>query len=248
MRFASICASTLFLLISAPCWAQGTTHGSSSSPRQVGDSPAVADLAVDLRKMHEHMISASQLDFTTEVTVFDRTLGTTSKGSVHFILRKPNLLRVTAVLGEEKLNIVSDGTVLTIHKPNDHSYRQYDARKTIIANLDLAAGLQVVQARMVEFFMNMDYLKSTDGTVRIHKLPDRKIANKTCAGFNIVYDDYDWQIWLEQSGYRLPCRLVSKRLGGYDSLTQTNIFSWKAKSNHTLDDFKFVPLKGDKKE
>jgi len=247
MHFARLVLSILFLQTSVTCWAQETRPNSGPSVPKSANSPAT-DSATALRQMHDHMIKTEDKEFITKFTISNQGMGASRSGTAHYILRRPNLLRVTVVQGNQKLVVVSDGNILTIHEPSKRTYRQYKARNTIVETLQLAVGLEVLQARVLDFFLSVDYLASARDNARLEKLTSRKVGTKTCDGFNIKYSGDDWSVWLERSGPRFPCRLVSKRTDGSALTTQTNTFAWKTEPNITADTFRFVPPKGHKKD
>jgi len=247
MHLARLLFSIILLQTSVSCWAQETKPKSDTVAAPT-TATATADAVGVLRKMHGHLIAAKDLELTTNFRSVDTGLGTTRSGKVHYILRKPNLMRVTATLANEKLVVVSDGKILTIHEPNKRRYREFDAKDSIVGNLYLTAGLVGKQVRMIDFFWSVDYLASVGGHAKLKKLPSRKVGAKTCDGFNIKYHDDDWSVWLERSNVLLPCLLISKSTDGNALTTQTNTVAWKAKPNITANTFRFVAPKAHKKD
>lgn len=252
MHFTFLFFSIILVQTSVWCWAQETKSDSSSSvPSSVKKD--VSDSKSALRRMHNHLIAAKDLEFTTKFSIVDKAMGRNQSGTVHYVLRKPNLLRVTATLGKKNLFLVSDGGTLIIHEANKGKYRRVPAADTIVGNLYLASGLLSIPVRMVDFFWSVDYLNflgsvddlaDVSGVAKLTKLPAQTVGTKTCDGFNIQYSDDNWSVWLERSKIRLPCRLVSKRKDGSALTTQTNSFAWKANPTIKADAFLFVAPKG----
>jgi outer membrane lipoprotein-sorting protein len=91
--------------------------------------------------MHANLVKARGLDFLTRFQGSNVTLGTSYRGTARFIVRPPNLLRLTATTSKGSFVIVSDGKVLTIHEPARRCYSQMPTRDSIVGNLYLVAAL-----------------------------------------------------------------------------------------------------------
>jgi len=198
--------------------------------------------------MHQNLMSKKDLELTSVFRTVDQGLGSTRRGNVHYILRKPNLLRVTASMGKDRIIVISDGKTLTIHNPNKRRYQTFDADGSIVGNLYKVSGLLGLSVRMIDFFWSVDFLATTSDRAELKKLSARKFGSKICDGFNVQYSDDDWSVWLERSDTLLPCYLISKRKDGSALMTQTNTITWKPKPAITDDTFKFVAPKGHKSE
>lgn len=229
------CIITIVLLhISMPCWAQQ------------GDGVAEAKAA--LSKMHGYIQKAKELEFTTQFRTVDKVLGQNTSGSVHYMVRHPNLLRVTARLPSGMLVIVSDGTTLTIHQPREKRYEEFSADATVVGSLYLAAGLLGKQTRLIDFFWSTDYLSVDQTGGRVGTLDTKKFGSKTCDGFRVQRETDLWDVWLERSPARLPCYVLSKTSDGSALMTQTNTLTWKSNPQFTKSTFRFVAPAGHKKE
>ena len=238
--------SLLYLVLgTAGCWAQESL-AEPVAPLEPRSEAAASTPEASLKQMHDYLISAEDLEVTSKFSSVNKALGISTNGTVHYILRKPNLLRVTANLRRGKTVVVSDGQVLTIHKPAAREYRQSPAPEDTLAGLYQAAGVLGVPTRMFDFFWSVDYLANTDAPIKLTRLKAEKIGGKTCDGFNVKYGDDDWSVWLERSAMRLPCRLISRRKDNSALITQTNSFVWKVEPEITAETFKFKPPRGDK--
>jgi hypothetical protein len=221
---------TLLLQISSSCWSQEVTPTSEA--------------AAALKKMHQYFMSKQDLEFTSNFRMVNQGLGTTRSGNVHFILRRPNLLRVTASKGKDRIVAISDGKTLTIHNPNRRRYQTINADDSIAGNLYMVSGLLGMSMPILDFFWSVDFLATTGDRAKLKKLSARKSGSKTCDGFNVQYKDDDWSVWVERSDTLLPCYLISNRAHGSALLTLT----WKPKPAITDDTFNFVAPKGHKSE
>jgi hypothetical protein len=197
-----------------------------------------------LRTMHANLAKAAGLDFVTRFQGSDATLGTSYRGKVHYIVRQPNLLRLTATTSKGSFVIVSDGKVLTIHQPARRLYHQMPAKDSIVGNLYLVAGLIGVEIRMIDFFWTVDYLAGDLGYGLATRSGTKKFGGKVCDGYRVTRDQDRWDIWVDRSAERWPCHLISKRTDGNAALSQTNTFTWQLAPKISESTFEFVPPKG----
>ena len=247
MRHVVPISLLLFIFNSYACVAQERL-AETANPSKSKYEAAASTPEATLRRMHDYLISAKDIEVTSNFSSVDKALGTTASGSVHYILRKPNLLRVTANLKRGKVVVFSDGELLTLHKPAAREYRRSPAPENTLAGLYRAAGVLGVPTRMFDFFWSVDYLAEIDTSApaQLTKLKSQKIGGKTCDGFNIKYGDDDWTVWLERAEPPLPCRLISRRKDTSGLTIQTNNFAWKARPKIDARTFQFTPPKGHK--
>lgn len=228
-------------------WAQGTSTITDALAKERAALKAIAT-KTGLKAMHANLKAARELEFTTTFKIVDRVIGTSRSGTVKYQLRQPNLLRVTVTSGKQNLVVVSDGQVLVIHKRNQRKYRESRAKDSIVGSLYTVAGLVGVQPRMIDFFWSVDYLATLGGFPKITSTGPRKIGSKTCDGVRLVYKEDEWNVWLERSERRFPCRLISRRKDGSAFTTQTNTFIWPKKRQIADSEFQFRPPRGHKRE
>jgi hypothetical protein len=245
MRHVVLSSLLVVIFSSFGCPAQEmsaeTAAPSETKVEAVASTPEAA-----LKRMHDYLISAKDIEVTSDFSSVDKALGTTTRGSVHYVFRKPNLLRVTANLKRGRAIAVSDGELLTLHMPGARKYRRSPAPEDTLAGLYRAAGVLGVPTRMFDFFWSVDYLAETDAPAKLTKLKPQKIRGKTCDGYNVKYGDDDWTVWLERSEPPLPCRLISRRKDTSALTVQTNNFDWKVTPKIDARTFQFTPPKGHK--
>lgn len=198
----------------------------------------------ELRAMHANLIDAGELDFVTRFEGTNATLGKSYRGQARFMVRKPNLLRVTATTSRGSFVIVSNGKVLTIHQPKKRRYRQMPARDSIVGNLYLVAGLIGFEIRMIDFFWTVDYLAARLDYGEVKAGKSRKFGEKDCDGYALARDQDRWEVWIDRSPQRWPCHLVSRRVDGNSALTQTNAFTWQLSPALSPGSFEFEAPKG----
>jgi hypothetical protein len=235
----------LFLIGVSCCLALDSSQG-TEAPSGAESKVAASIPEATLRRMHQYLVSAKDIEVTSKFSSVDQALGTSTSGSVHYILREPNLLRVTASLKRGKVIVVSDGELLTIHKPAARKYRRSPAPEDTLAGLYRAAGVLGVPTRMFDFFWSIDYLADIDAPAKLTKLKSQKIRGKICDGINVKYGDDDWSVWLGRSDTPLPCRLVSRRKDSSALTVQTNTFVWNVRPVIDAHTFQFAAPAGHK--
>lgn len=234
MKFSSAALTIIVLLVTTSCWAQQQTQPSKSERA--------------LQQMHEHIRALNELEFRSAFKVVDKALGQNRTGTVHYQIRQPNLLRVTAKFSNKAIVVVSDGTKLFIHEPNRRRYRELDAKDSILGSLYTAAGLLGAQVRMIDFFWSVDYLAVGGESGVIGDLDARTFDKRPCDGFRVRRGEDVWSVWVERTPNRIPCHIISQTTDGSALSTQTNTIEWNSEPKFTADTFRFTPPAGHKAE
>ena len=120
MRHVVSISLLLFIFNSYACVAQERL-AETANPSKSKYQAAASTPEATLRRMHDYLISAKDIEVTSNFSSVDKALGTTASGSVHYILRKPNLLRVTANLKRGKVVVFSDGELLNTSQSRPHA-------------------------------------------------------------------------------------------------------------------------------
>jgi outer membrane lipoprotein-sorting protein len=100
MRYLSHLHLVLLLILATPCLAETPPSRSTIEPQAVF-------------KRLQDFVGSSVLDFKTTVDARSGTLGTT-RGSVHYVIKRPNLFRIEVSVGGNNYALVSDGQVMTL--------------------------------------------------------------------------------------------------------------------------------------
>ena len=223
----------LALLLSAASFAQ--------------DEPAApSEAEATLMRMRDYIRDNPTLQFQTTFHSTGELRGAGSKGTARFYIRRPNSFRIEMTSNKRSTTSVSDGKTLTIFRPGQHKYAQLPAKDSILGTMYLAAGLMVIQARMIDFFWTVDFSASRGTSVTIAATGPQTIGTRKCDGFTVERFEDKWEVWLETSGIPLPCKLVSRRLDGSGHTSQTNTFVWEVDQIPPPETFDFSPPKGSK--
>ena len=118
-----LCALVAWMLAStgiAQAQTEPSKNASSNSVASASGEPRVI-----FKRLHDY-VKSTPLDFETS---FDaRTLGEELyRGSVHFQICHPNLLRIETSSGRNAYVVISDGKVMTIYDPKQRKFAQTTA-------------------------------------------------------------------------------------------------------------------------
>lgn len=200
-----------------------------------------------LIKMHTWLRDSQALDFETSFKVTNPVLGFNARGTAKYEILKPNRFRVSLRDNGDRYLFVSDGTTLTIYRPDTKKYAQMEAQDTIVGTMYKAIGALTLQARMVEFFWTVDYLVSTGEDVQVKAQGFETIGGKRCRRTIVKRFEEEWDVWVEDGGVPYVCRLVSRTTGQGAFTTQSNDFTWTAQPSFNSDHFAFTPPKNARK-
>lgn len=156
-------------------------------------------------------------------------------------VQKPNKLHVKRMGGYVHVEMISDGSKLTIYAPNLNVYAQRDVPGTMDELID---GLQEVGL----VFPGGDLLLSDvhaalgSGVIEAKHIGLGVINGVECEHLAFRNTEFDWQLWVRSGDKPIPCKYVisSKNVTGAPQYTLT-INDW---SESTDDTFAFQPPAG----
>src|SRR5262249_13345724 len=90
--------------------ATGAQEQSATSP---GSAP---EASATLKRFHDHISDATELDFDTKVLVQRKFGEGTTQAMATFLTRRPNLFRIHAEVKGRKYVVISDGWTVTIYR------------------------------------------------------------------------------------------------------------------------------------
>ncbi len=211
-------------------------QGGSAQSAGIASSEATATL----KRLHDHLRNAVELNFDVSVTVNSSVGGGTTQATAAFLTRKPNIFRVEAAVKGGKYVILSDGKLVTISRPANRIYAQYPASDSLLGTMYTIAGLTNITGRMLDFF----WAVNAGRDVTLSEIPWLQVGGRQCAGIRVVRFEETFDVWLEPKGDPLPCRLQSRRIDGAATTVHTYIFKWKSPATTAADAFSFTSPKG----
>jgi hypothetical protein len=243
MRYQMLLYLLVAWMLASPSIAQAQTEPPKLAPSDLATS-ASSEPVVIFKRLHDYLKS-SPLDFGTS---FDaRTQGEELyRGSAHFLIRQPNLLRIETSSGHRSYIAISDGKVLTIYNPHERKFAQMTAPDTPAAALSLLTGEMGVESQVLDFLRVIDDVVAGSNDIKVAAAGSGTIGGRQCDKFTVVgrMGDIRWEAWLEKSEVALLCKLVYQNV---DGPTQTNEFSWKPNPVFSQETFVFSPPEGSTK-
>jgi hypothetical protein len=230
-------------MLASPSLAQDQTETPKFAPADLAASASSEPGAI-FRRLDDYLKS-SPLDFETS---FDaRSQGDELyRGTAHFLIRRPNQLRIETSSGGRSYVVVSDGKVLTIYNPHLRKFAQMPAPESPAAAVGLLAGEMGVESQVLNFLGAADDVVAGADGMKVAAAGSSAIAGQQCDGFTVVdrMGDNKWEAWLEKNDVPLLCKLIYHSVSGP---AQTNEFSWKPTPVFSSDTFVFSPPEGSTK-
>ena len=189
--------------------------------------------------MHDY-VKSTPLDFETS---FDaRTLGAELyRGSVHFQIRQPNLLRIETSSGRNAYVVISDGKVLTIYDPKQRKFAQTTAPDSPAAAFGLFTGELGVESQVLDFLRVVDDVVAGSDDIKVAAVGSSTIGGRQCDKFTAVRRMGDDAGKLGGKERRpSPMWLVYRNV---DGPYQTNEFRWRPNPVFSQDTLLF-PARG----
>jgi hypothetical protein len=219
---------------------------SSASAQENTSQPgaaASAEASAALKRVQDYLRGAPELRFVTQIAVHSSLGGGTTQATADFITRKPNLFRVEFAIKGRRYLVLSDGKLITIFRPAANSYAQYPTSDTLIGTMYTVVGLSNLSGRMLDFF----WAAGATHDVTVSAIPAIQVGGRQCTGIRVTRFEETFDVWLEQKGQQLPCRLQSRRTDSLATLVHTYVFAWKDPSASAAETFSFIPPKGSRR-
>jgi outer membrane lipoprotein-sorting protein len=212
--------------------------------------PANSDETRAVFERLKSFIGKNSLDFKTSFVAQSRTRPT--RGTVHFLIKRPNSFRIEGASGISGFALVSNGKVMTIYNAEEHRFTEVPAPDTPADAMALLVGLAATQSQVLKLLGVLgDVAAGTPGTKVTAKGSDA-VDGRQCSHFSIVENadswyPEQWEVWLEQKDTSRPCKF---KVTNTDSLTrdvQTNQVTSNPDPTFSDDTFEFTPPKGSEK-
>ena len=220
----------------------------------MGASASLADEANArslFKAMSDYMAAQSAISFdydsTLEVVTSEgQKLALASSGTV--TLARPDKLRATRTGGFADVEMIFDGTTLSLLGKNLNAYAQVEAPGTIDQLVDTLRdkyGRPLPAADLLLSNVN-DVLMPL--VIDVKDLGSGVIGGVECDHLAFRTEEVDWQIWIAHGDQPYPCRFVvtTSQVAGSPQYT-IDVSDWKAGSEVAAADFVFTPPANAKK-
>ena len=197
-----------------------------------GVSPAANTTAAeDTREVFARLddyLKNNAIQFTTSYDAQNIALGA-SRGSAHFYVERPNLLRLELSGDGFSYLMTSDGKVFTIYDEKNKKYAQRPAPDRPIEAVNLFTGLAAFQARVLQFFGLVGDVARSDSDLKVTKVGVDRIGDFACVRYDMHYtsqaDSDKWTAWLREDGVPLPCKTFIR--SSDEGSQQSNLYKWE---------------------
>lgn len=204
----------------------GTCFAANGLP-QAADKTAADDTRDVFARLDDYLKNNS-IQFTTSYDAQNISLGS-SRGTAHFYVERPNLLRIELSGDGFSYLMTSDGKVFTIYDEKKKKYAQRPATERPIEAVNLFTGLAAFQARVLQFLGVIGDVARGDSDLKVTKAGVDRIGGLSCVRYDMRYtsqaDSDKWTAWLREDGVPLPCKTLIR--SSDEGSQQTNGYNWE---------------------
>lgn len=207
-----------------------------------------ADARNLFKAMSDYMAAQTAISFdydsTLEVVTTDgQKIGLASSGAV--TLSRPDKLRATRTGGFADVEMVFDGTTLSILGKNLNAYAQIDAPGTVDQLIDTLRDTYHRPAPAADLLVSDVNDALTPLFTDVKDLGSGVIGGVECDHLAFRTEDVDLQIWIAHGDAPHPCRYVvtTSKVAGSPQYT-IDVSNWKTGSAVAGADFAFTPPAG----
>ncbi len=202
-----------------------------------------ADAKSLLKAMSDYMAAQDAISFgfdaTLEVVTKDgQKLALASSGAV--TLNRPDKIRATRSGGFADVEMLFDGTMLTLFGKTANLFTQIDVPGTVDNLVDELRDKYNRPLPAADLLMSNAYDELMLDVVDIKDLGSGVIDGVECDFLAFRTEEVDWQIWIAHGDRPYPCRYVitSKRIANGPQYS-IQIRDWKTGGEVASDDFVF---------
>ena len=226
-------AIALVLLAGAPGIAADAAKGAkaakSSTASESTESKVDADAMEALDRMgaelRSHQTFAVKSDVTNE-DVLEDGQKLQYAGTVDIQARRPDRFKIEAVSDQRHRVFFYNGKTVTVFSPRQGYYATFDAPPTIRETLQQASQKYDIQLPLSDLFT-----WGTDPSMRARiksafLVGPEKINGQACNHYAFRGERADFQIWIQQNGPALPCKLVITNRTDASMPQYTSVMHW----------------------
>ena len=207
-------------------------------------TPAVdPDAMAALDRMGAELRSHSTFSLKSDVTNED-VLGDGQKlqyqGTVQIQARRPDRFRISMVSDQRDREFYYDGKVVTVYSPRLGYYAKFDAPSTIRDTLARANEKFGIEFPLSTFHLGHRREAGGAGEVGLSWCGQERIEGG-CAIPAFRRERVDWQVWIQQDGPALPCKLVITNRTDPGLPQYTAVMHWSTPDTIADNVFAFVP-------
>ncbi|WP_243370793.1 DUF2092 domain-containing protein [Microvirga solisilvae] len=160
-------------------------------------------------------------------------------------LSRPNKFRVSRTGGYADVELISDGSNVTIHDRGGKRFAQVPAAGSFEEVVDRLRAEAMLELPGADLLLSKSYDELMAGVLEAKHVGRGVVEGVECEHLAFRNLDTDWQIWIEIGERPVPRKYVitSKSVGASPQYT-LRLRDWKAGVNPTADAFAFKPPEG----
>ncbi len=187
-----------------PAQDAAATSGESADPIDPDAMAAIDAMSAELQKLTSFTVRS---ETTSEIVLEDGQkiqFGGRAQVQVH----RPDAFKVATEADTMTREMFYDGKTFTVFAPKLGYYASFDAPATIGQAIDKARTEYELEVPLADLF-----IWGTDQTMRSRVkaamvVRPETIGTRTCMHYAFRQEHVDWQVWIDQAGVPLPCKLV----------------------------------------
>ena len=206
------------------------------------------DAQVILKAMSDYVSRARDLSVTYDadvevVTPSVEKIQFSASGSV--TMSRPNKFRMTRTGGYADVELVSDGSTVTVLDRDGNRFAQISAAATFDEVVDRLRTEASVELSGADLLLSKPYDALMAGVLESKHVGRGVVEGVECEHLAFRNMDTDWQIWIEVGDRPVPRKYVitSKAVGAAPQYT-LRLRDWKTEINPASDAFVFKPPEG----
>jgi hypothetical protein len=233
-KLANVCAAITFAATFAVAFGLPTPPGAQA------DEEYARNL---VKSMSDYLAAQKAISFTYDaaldiVTAERQKLTLASSGAV--VLHRPDKLQATRSGGFADVEMLFDGTTLTLLGKNMNRYAQVEIPGTIDNLVDQLREKYNKPLPAADLIMTDVYEQIMPQVIDVKDLGSGVIGGMECDHLAFRTKEVDWQIWIAQGDRPYPCRyaITSKIIAESPQYT-IQLANWKTGDEVATDDFTF---------
>jgi hypothetical protein len=203
------------------------------------------DAKAILKSMSDFMAKQQNLSLTFDsdievITADIEKVQFTNSGEL--VLSQPDKLRARRMSGYGEVELVYDGTSLSVFAKHLNSYATADVPGTIDQLIDKLRHEMSVELPAADLLLSNSYEALTANVNEAKYIGHGVINGVDCHHLAFRTPETDWQIWIELGDRPMPCKYVitSKTMAAAPQYT-LRIKSWNADASGDASTFAFSP-------
>ncbi len=196
-----------------------------------------------LKAMSDYMAAQTAISFEYDaylevVTTDQQKLGLASSGAV--TLERPGKIHATRTGGFTDVEMLFDGTTVTLVGKAANIYAQIDAPGTVDHLIDELRDKYGMPLPAADLLMSNVYDELMAEVVDTKDLGNGVVGGVACDHFAFRAKEVDWQIWIAEGDHPYPCLYVitTKDVAG-EPQYRVQVRDWKTGEDVVSDEFTF---------